>query len=572
MKPEARGPDFIFYNGKVITLDDRSTIADAIAVRGERIIGVGDGQAMRAEAGDQARAIDLAGRAVVPGFCDGHAHMDRAGLSEIYPSLAGARRIDEILQIIEGLVANAQPGEWVVTMPLGGPPDYVGAPGELADGRFPTRHDLDRVAPENPVYIRPIWGYWRHDMGDRLVSVANSMALRLCGITPDTEAPSAVVEIDRDPASGEPTGIFFEDTLAPIVELTLLRQMGGFTHDERVRGLERSIQIYHSFATTSVFEGHGMAAEVIEAYKTLSARGALTMRAEMPLSPSWSSIGEVDPAALLGTWAGWLAGRGLGDSHLRVSGLFAQIAEDPAAPEAIADRLRAQANPYTGWSSRYYDHALPRDKLVALMVEAARRDIRIATITTPMLDCIEAANRIEPIADKRWVLGHISVLTEEQVSRIRDLGLVTTTNTNRNIYRIASRLRDRLGADRENDISPLKRLRQAGVPFSLATDNQPVSLFHPVWQAVARIDRASGEVVAPEQRISRSEALRAATMDGAYLCMSEDERGSIEVGKLADFAVLTADPLTVPEAEIKDIAAHLTVVGGRIVFEREEKE
>jgi hypothetical protein len=292
------------------------------------------------------------------------------------------------------------------------------------------------------------------------------------------------------------------------------------------------------------------------------------MRAELPFSPSWASLGEVDPAALFGTWAGWLAGPGLGNSHLRVRGLFAQKEGEADAPETIADQLRAQANPYTGWSSRYYDHALPRDKLVALMVEAARHDIRLATITTPMLECIEEADRIEPIAGKRWVLGHISVLTEDQVSRIRDMGLVTTTNTNRNLYRIASSLRDRLGAERANDITPLKRLREAGVPFSLATDNQPVSLFHPVWQAVARVDQATGEVVAPEQRISREEALRAASLDGAYLCMSENDRGTIEAGKLADFAALTADPLTVPEAEIKDIAADLTVVGGRIVYER----
>ena len=202
------------------------------------------------------------------------------------------------------------------------------------------------------------------------------------------------------------------------------------------------------------------------------------------------------------------------------------------------------------------------------MVEAARHDIRIATITTPMLEVLEEVNRIEPIADKRWVLGHISVLNDEQISRIRDMGLVTTTNTNRNVYRIASRLRDQLGAERVNDISPHKRLREAGVPFSLATDNQPVSLFHPVWQAVARVDQATGEVIAPDERISREEALRAASLDGAYLCMSENDRGTIEAGKLADFAVLTADPLTVPEDEIKDILADLTVVGGRIVFER----
>jgi hypothetical protein len=209
--------------------------------------------------------------------------------------------------------------------------------------------------------------------------------------------------------------------------------------------------------------------------------------------------------------------------------------------------------------------------LVEVMVEAARRDIRIVTITLPMLEYIEKADKIEPIAGKRWALGHISILTEDHVRRIRDLGLVVTTHTNRGIYRLGSALREQIGQEREDDISPLQRLQDAGIPFSLGTDNLPISLFHPIWQAIARRDEKTGDVVAPAQRLSRQDALSAATMGGAMVCMDEDNRGSLEVGKLADFAVLDADPLTVPEDDIKDIAAELTVVGGRIVYEREEQ-
>ena len=159
----SRAPDLIAHNGKIITVDGAFSISDAIAVRGERVAGIGGGADMLAAADGETRIIDLAGRTVVPGLFDGHAHMDREGLKEIYPSLGGARSIDDILEIIEGLVAQAAPGEWISTMPIGDPPDYLGMPGLLADGRFPNARDLDKVAPDNPVYIRPIWGYWRHD-------------------------------------------------------------------------------------------------------------------------------------------------------------------------------------------------------------------------------------------------------------------------------------------------------------------------------------------------------------------------------------------------------------------------
>ena len=129
-------------------------------------------------------------------------------------------------------------------------------------------------------------------------------------------------------------------------------------------------------------------------------------------------------------------------------------------------------------------------------------------------------------------------------------------------------MREQVGADREDTISPLKSLQDAGVRFALATDNVPVSMFYPIWEAVARKDRASGEVIAPGQRLSREDALRAATINGAYLTFEEDEKGSLEAGKLADFACLSGDPLSVPEDDIKDIVAEFTVVDGEIVYER----
>ncbi|MFP6733074.1 MAG: amidohydrolase family protein [Rhodospirillales bacterium] len=567
MNTISSAPDLIVHNGKVVTVDAAFTIADGFAVRGERILSVGDGAGLLDAADARTEILDLGGRTVVPGFFDGHAHMDREGLTEIYPSLKDAHCIDDILQIVEALVADSCPGEWIVTMPLGAPPNYLGTASDLTDGRFPDRHDLDKVSPDNPVYIRPVWGYWRHDMAEPLVSVANSKALELAGIGRGTPEHCSTVVFDKDSA-GDPTGIFFEDTLQPIIELTFMRGMRRFSAGERARGLKRSMEVYQSFATTSVFEGHGLAAEIIEAYKQLSADGTLTMRADIPLSPSWDTVAGVDPGALFDTWAGWLAGHGLGDSHLRVAGLFVLAAAPEGSVLNREDQLRAEISPYTGWASRYYDHALARQQLIEVMVAAARRDIRIATITPPMLGVLAEVNEIEPIRDKRWVLGHIGILSPEQVHRIRDLGLATTTHTNRSIYSIGSKLRDGMEPERESDIMPLRRMLDAGAHFALATDNLPVSLFHPYWQTVSRIDRVTGERIAEDQKLSREEALRALTMGGAYLCMSEADRGSLEVGKLADFAVLSADPLSVAEDDLKDIQSERTVIGGQTVYER----
>jgi hypothetical protein len=559
------GPDLILFNGKVITVDDRFSIADAIAVKGDRIIGVGAGDEFRRYADGHTRLIDAGGNAVIPGLIDAHAHMDREGLKEVYPSLEGARSIDDILEMIDCLVRAAEPGAWIVTMPIGDPPSYFDVPDNLREKRFPTRHDLDRVSPDNPVYIRSIWGFWRHSLP--LVSIANTRALERAGVTRDTVTPCASMEIDKDPVSGEPSGIFIENTYMPVVELSLMRASGGFTHEDRVNGLYRAMDVYHSFGTTGIFEEHGIAGEVLNAYKTVHERGELTMRSNLVFSPSWGSIGDASRGELLESWATWLGGRGLGDRFLRMAGIYTLVESEGGTSPVAEISVRAGARPYTGWAGFNYDAALPREELKAFMIEAARADIRVIA-TGWMLDVFEEVNRTVSIEGKRWVQGHIGILTEDDAKRARDLGLVTSTHTNRNIYRTGSLLRERIGVEREDDISPLRRMKEIGLPFALATDNVPASMFHPIWQAVARVDRATNEVIAPSQKLSREDALRAATIEGAYLTFEEGEKGSIETGKLADFAVLSADPLTVPEDDIKDIVADLTIVGGRVVYQR----
>jgi len=564
---QQRTAERIFYNGKIITLDRRSTVCSALATAGERILTTGADDYIRRLAGSGTELIDLGGRAVVPGLIDAHAHMDREGLKDVYPSLSGARSIDDILARIAALARAAKPGEWIVTMPIGDPPSYWDVPNTLAEQRWPTREDLDTVAPDNPVYIRPIWGFWRHKLP--LVSIANSRALAECGIGRNTVSPVESVIIEKD-SSGAPNGIFTEWTYMSVVELTLMRKAGGFTAEQRVAALRRSMAVYNAFGTTSVFEEHGVAGEVLAAYRTLRTEGPPPVRANLVHSPSWNAVADVPIGALLDGWGAWLAGRGLGDDYLRIAGLYVLLEDDGDGPRSPAENaLRASASPYTGWAGFHYDAGLPRARLKEVLLEAARRDIRCVGLTPDLLDLYAEVDRQVPIGGKRWVLGHISLLSRDQIARARDLGLVLTTHTNRYIWRTGSRVLGEIGAEREGEISPLASLCDAGVRFALATDNVPVSMFHPIWQSIARLDRATGRAIAPAEKIGREDALRAATIDGAYLTFEENDKGSLEPGKLADLVALSDDPLRVDEARIKDIAAELVVVGGRTVYQRQ---
>ena len=237
---------------------------------------------------------------------------------------------------------------------------------------------------------------------------------------------------------------------------------------------------------------------------------------------------------------------------------------------SIDSLLQAEASPYTGWGGFYYDNGVPPGRMKEFLIEAARNDIRITTITTNYFELFEEVDKVVPIGDKRWVVGHLNVITDDQARRLADLGVAMSTHTNRYIYKHGHLLRDELGPERENDIVPLKRLREAGVHVSLATDNVPTTLFYPIWHVVSRRNMYSGDRIAPEQALSREDALRCATIDGAWLSFEEDVKGSIETGKLADMAVLSADPLSCPEDDIKDIVAETTIVGGRVVYQRDD--
>src|SRR5215471_9089834 len=224
--PLVRAADTILRNGRIVTV--------------ERIAAVGPDEAVAAHAGPATRVVDLKDKTVVPGLIDGHAHMDREALRSVFPSLGRVRSIGDIQDRIAELARGRQPGEWIVTMPIGDPPYYFDVPEILAEKRWPTRQELDAAAPNNPVYIRAIWGFWRGTMP--LVSCANTQALRSADITHDTASPVDRLTIVKD-GNGDPTGVFIERELQPTAELVWFRDATRFSHADRVRALPQSARL-----------------------------------------------------------------------------------------------------------------------------------------------------------------------------------------------------------------------------------------------------------------------------------------------------------------------------------------
>ena len=542
LRPKTSGAaDLILTNGKILTIDRNFAVADTIAIKGDKIVAVGSRAAVAPFGGPAVPTIDLKGRTVVPGLIDTHAHMDLEGVKGVLPSLAGVRSIQDLQDRIADLARRARPGEWIVTMPLGDPPAYLDVPHVLAEQRWPTRQELDAAAPNNPVLIRPMSGYLR---GPPMVGIANTEALRRAGITRETIEPVPQLVIVKD-ASGDPNGVIIENGLPPVLEQTWFREPTAVKYADRVRGVSISQAAYHAFGTTGIYEGHGLSNLAIRAYKQSYREGKLSMRAGLVLSPNWGVVGNGPVAPFLEAWGGAAGAPSLGDDQLKVDGLYTSIG-DPAAG------------------------GLPRERVKEILLACARNDIRASMNfgRSGIIDLLDEVDREIPLNGRRWVVTHVNLITPRDVERIARMGLVLTSHFNEFLLRDGHLFQQRLPKEQWGWNTPLRDLLDAGVKVGLVTDNNPVSLWKPIWGAVARRSTSTNERFSPEQAVTRQEALRCATMHGAYLTWDEDKRGSLEPGKLADLAVLSADPLTVGEPAIRDISAEMTMVGGKIVHQR----
>jgi len=286
------------------------------------------------------------------------------------------------------------------------------------------------------------------------------------------------------------------------------------------------------------------------------------MRSALAFSPNWKTAAGAPLGPFMEAWAGWLGEPVIGDDWLKVTGLYVNISH------TLGDDLRAGTTPDTGWAGFNYDTGMPRERLKEVLIHCAKNDIRAVTnsyAAPGILDLFDEVDRVIPLRGRRWVLGHISTLSRSDIEKVVRMGLLVSTHTNNFVYKQGPLLKRQLPPERHREITPLRDLLDAGVKVSLVTDNVPVSLFWPIWQVVARLG-VDGEPVAPEQAITREQALRCVTQNSAYLTFDEDKKGSLVPGKLADLVVLDADPLTMPEPQLREMRAVMTMVGGKIVY------
>ena len=545
--------DGLFANGEILTFDRRVPRAEALAIAGDRIIAIGADRQLQRLRGPKTRYVDLRGATVIPGLIDAHAHMDREGLKFLYPSLASCRSIADIQLLIRRLARRTPAGEWIVTMPVGAPPFYLDVPDCLEEKRMPDRRDLDAVAAEHPVYIRGIWGFWNKPP---IFYAANSIALRRAGITRDTAAPQGI-EIVRDSA-GEPTGVFIEHNVTPILEFTLLRAAPRFTQADRLRALKDGQRRYHARGVTSIYEGHGVAPELLAPYRELHASGGLSMRSHLTVSPTWRSRAEAERD--IPNLASWAGGDGIGDDRLRVAGIYLGYGGDAEISRILTDGL-----PYTGWAG-FAEQAHDPETYRALARLARSCDLRVNTIVgaklEELLEIWEEIDKEALLRGQHWVLVHLAQVTPRQIQRIKRLGAVATTNPLSHIYSPRShRSRDIGDGD---EWLPHRELFRQKAPFGIGTDNKIADPFVSLWSVVARED-FSGAVIGAGQKLTATQALRQLTAGGAKVIGRERELGSLTAGKFADFIVLSENPCSMRIADIPNIRVRLAMVGGRLV-------
>ena len=547
--------DLIIERAKIITLDNSSRVVDAMGVRDGRIAALGLSEHVRQLCASTTRIIDGSGKTVMPGMFDAHPHMDRHGLKvRGGVPLDGCKSIADILDVVRETVGRTPEGEWVMLMPMGTPPtDYVYKPEQLMERRFPTRHDLDKVSPKHRGYIRAPWGWWSHRP---FPSVANTRAIELAGVTKDTPLPYNTKALYDE--KGELSGVFLDRNYAPILEYTLFRCVPRLTYEDRVAGVRIGSAAYSAVGTTSAYEGHGLTPAIIDAYKTVHAAGELSVRMHIPLSVPTAAFENRKIVDILYHWADVLRDRGSGDQMLRFEGVCFDVGD--AAVASIIGR----DYPYEQWAGHFYQ-SLPHDRFVELGVIVARLGLRMNCLVCYDLERVlrayEAIDQQVRIRDRRWVIIHVTQATADQIRRIKELGLVATI-TPAFMY-MAS---DRFGLDKLGQQgTPIREFIDARIPTALSTDNVPHSMFFAMWQALSRWDNDSQSKLG-DSRLSREEALRLSTVAGHQLTWSEADRGTLEVGKAADFLVLGDDPLTCDEIAVKNIPVERTFVAGRQVF------
>lgn len=539
-------------------VDGSVTLVEGIAIAGERIVACGSRAEMLAAATPATVINDLRDAVIMPGFNDVHAHLDTEGLQHVHHSLAGARSIAAVQALIAAIASTLPKGEWIVTMPVGKPPFYFGGPESLAERRMPNRHELDAAAPDHPVCILAPSGYWSLPP---CYTALNSLGLHRNGIGRDTLPRLAGLQIAHD-ASGEPNGILVETNLPEAMQLDLLPAVPRFTRDQRKQAIQRAIQAYHAMGTTSVFEGHGCAPELISIYREMWERNELSMRMGLVVSPVWRDLD--DAQRIMRDWLPHASGSGFGDSMLRIAGVFIAYGGDVAA---AAMQQHHHAGDLGFWNN--VRQANNPSDFEALCLIAARNNLRVHTIAIDQLDNLisvfERIDRQFPLAGRRWTLEHVSVTRQADLARLRDFSMGVTLIPDFHLWKVGYQRFMSMNDEAASLVSPVRALLELGVPVGAGTDASPYDPMATVRAMVLRRERISGKAIGEGGRLSVAEALHVMTAGGAWFTGDEHQKGRLRPGYLADCVVLDQDPLATDPEKLEAIARLATLVGGRVV-------
>lgn len=539
--------DQILVNGRILTIDARFSEVEAVAIQAGRFIATGSNEEIRALAGPDTVTVDLQGATALPGLIDAHNHLMNTGMVLQQIQLYDCRSLAEVLGRLEARVRVAKPGEWIIGK---GWDESL-----MAEGRHPTRADLDPVSPDNPVVLHRVW--------NKLV--ANSAALRAAGITRETPDPPAdqlyAGSFERDPESGDPTGLF-RDRAKDLI----LNAIPSVTEEERIQAIGVACRAYNQAGITGVAEP-GLFADAFRAYQRARDENVLTVRTDMLIGGWGFASPEQEPG--LKSWIeGFGVYGGFGDELLRLEGVKFLL------DGGVGDRTARMFDPYQDEPDNVGQWVVDPDEFPHLVQWVHDRgwsmDIHTCGSAAQELavkSFIQAQEQ-SPNPRLRHRVHHAYFPTQETI-RLMGEHRIPALVSNPFLVNLGESFVASVGEERAAKVMPMASYLQAGVPLAGSSDS-PITDFNPwlgMYAATAR-STVTGRQFDTGERISREDVLRSYTIGGAYASGREGWQGSIEPGKLADVIVVDRDPLTVSDEELRDTKVMRTMLGGNWVFER----
>lgn len=533
--------DMIFKNGVVVTVDSANSLCEAVAVKGNRIVYVGDNAGVEMWLGPDTSVIDLAGRALLPGFIDSHMHLGMTGQNAAVIIDCNSNKVTSISQIqqkIREAAAKAPKGAWIKAT------GYEQS--KLKEGRHPTRDELDEAAPDNPVQLTRCCLH---------MGVYNTLALKAGGITgPEMFAPGEVV-VDEN---GRMTGLLKETACTYMWDKVI------YTKDEYLRSFKAANDILLSYGVTSMHDGSFYGEETIGLYQDACRNGIIKVRMYNLL---YHAYGKKKTIEWVNDFISTGIHGGLGDDHFRLGHVKILIDGSTSGPSCATSQPYSHDPALKGiqlYTQEEADDIIIKAHNAGFNVSAhAVGDVAVDVILT----AIERAMAQNP-RPCRHRIEHCGIINENLLSRIKKAGIVPVPNPG--FFNENAEIYVKYYGDRVNWMFPLRSYLDNGITAALGSDS-PVIEADPMiglYGALTRADKCSGIVAGKDQRIGIMDAIRMYTYNGAYASLEEKIKGSIEPGKLADLVILSGNILDTPVEELKSLKADMTVIDGQIVYKR----